>query len=128
MAIMVGIGRGAKQGILVRDAEVLETLHKADTLVIDKTGTLTEGRPRLTKTTALSARNESDVLCWAASVESHSEHPLAAALVEKAKNDGLALRRSPISNRPLGWEWKERSMGTRLSSVDSNSCWRKKSR
>jgi Cu+-exporting ATPase len=96
MAIMVGMGRGAKQGILVRDAEVLETLHKADSLVIDKTGTLTEGKPRLTQTTALSARNESEVLRWAASVESHSEHPLGAALVQKAKDDGLAL--APVAN------------------------------
>jgi Cu+-exporting ATPase len=91
MAIIVGMGRGAEHGILVRDAESLETLHEADTLVIDKTGTLTEGKPRLTRITAFGSWQESDLLRWAASVEAASEHPLGAAVVRKAKDDGLPL-------------------------------------
>ena len=91
MAVMVGMGRGAEQGILVRDAEALETLHKADTLVIDKTGTLTEGKPRVTQTTAFADWKESDLIRWAASIEVKSEHPLGTAIVQEAQSKNLAL-------------------------------------
>src|SRR5579872_2814749 len=76
MSIMVGTGRGARAGVLIKNAEALETMAKVDTLVIDKTGTLTEGRPRVTRVVAL-AGSEDDLLRRAASLEQASEHPLA---------------------------------------------------
>src|SRR5690606_32537331 len=79
MSIMVGVGRGAQTGVLVRDAAALERLEKVDALVIDKTGTLTEGRPQVTKVLALGELSEDDVLRLAASLERASEHPLALA-------------------------------------------------
>jgi len=81
MAIMVGTGRGATAGVLFRDAEALETLRNADTLVVDKTGTLTEGKPKLVVVEALAGFDESLVLRIAAGLERASEHPLAAAIV-----------------------------------------------
>jgi Cu+-exporting ATPase len=84
MSIMVGTGRGASTGVLIRNAEALETLEKVDTLIVDKTGTLTEGKPRLT-----SVVGDPDILRLAASLEIASEHPLASAIVEGAR--GLAL-------------------------------------
>ncbi len=91
MSIMVGVGRGAKDGVLVKDAEVLETMEKIDTVVVDKTGTLTEGRPRLTACLPVQSISEDDVLRWAAAVEHHSEHPLGHAIVEAAKARDLML-------------------------------------
>jgi Cu+-exporting ATPase len=91
MAILVGTGRGAEHGILVRDAEALELLHRADTLVMDKTGTLTEGKPRLTALEVTGDFNDADVLCLAASLERGSEHPLAEAVVRGATERGIAL-------------------------------------
>jgi Cu+-exporting ATPase len=91
MAIMVGTGRGAESGVLIRDAQALEALHKADTLVVDKTGTLTEGRPRVIAVEALPRHSADEMLRVAASLERASEHPLAAALVEEAKARGLTL-------------------------------------
>ncbi len=85
MSIMVGVGRGAGEGILVRDAEALETMEKVDTLVVDKTGTLTEGKPRLTTVVAAESFDERTVLQLAASLEKASEHPLAAAILAGAK-------------------------------------------
>ncbi|QDU07443.1 heavy metal translocating P-type ATPase [Gimesia aquarii] len=85
MSIMVGVGRGAKQGILIKNAEVLETLEKVDTLVVDKTGTLTEGKPRLTECIPAGNFAENELLQLAASVEKHSEHPLSEAVVLAAK-------------------------------------------
>lgn len=85
MAIMVGTGRGAQAGVLVRNAEALETLEKIDTLVVDKTGTLTEGKPKLVSIGALNGRDETELLRLAASLEQASEHPLAAAIVAAAK-------------------------------------------
>jgi Cu+-exporting ATPase len=90
MSIMVGVGRGARLGILIRDAEALERLEKIDTLAIDKTGTLTEGKPRLTAIAAAPGHAENDLLRLAASVESASEHPLAAAILAGAKKRNLA--------------------------------------
>jgi heavy metal translocating P-type ATPase len=91
MSIMVGVGRGATEGVLIKDAEALELMEKVDTLVIDKTGTLTEGRPRLTIVEALGGMKQDDLLRFAASVESVSEHPLAAAIVRGAAERKLAL-------------------------------------
>jgi Cu+-exporting ATPase len=91
MSIMVAIGRGAKEGVLVKNAEVLEVMEKLDTLVVDKTGTLTEGRPRLTDIIATSPFNDAELLRFAASVEQSSEHPLAGAVVQAAKERDLAL-------------------------------------
>src|SRR5207245_3654938 len=81
MAIMVGTGKGAETGVLFRNAEALEHLHKADTLAVDKTGTLTEGKPRLTTIEVVSG-TEDEVLRLAASLERGSEHPLATAVVQ----------------------------------------------
>ncbi|NIV49244.1 MAG: HAD-IC family P-type ATPase, partial [Gammaproteobacteria bacterium] len=92
MSIMVGTGRGAQAGVLVRDAEALELLEKADVLVVDKTGTLTEGKPRLTSVVPANGHNEETVLAWAAAVERGSEHPLAAAVVEGADERGVPFR------------------------------------
>src|SRR5439155_810333 len=91
MAIMVGMGKGAESGVLFRDAEALETLHRADVLVVDKTGTLTEGKPRLAVVEPLAGFSEEEVLRVAASLERGSEHPLAAALVQGAAARGLPL-------------------------------------
>jgi Cu+-exporting ATPase len=91
MSIMVGVGRGATEGVLIKDAEVLETLERVDTIVIDKTGTLTEGRPRLTECIPAAPTSEEELLRFAASVELHSEHPLARAIVEAAKERGITI-------------------------------------
>ncbi|HEX7125216.1 MAG TPA: copper-translocating P-type ATPase, partial [Thermodesulfobacteriota bacterium] len=91
MSIMVGTGRGATAGVLVRDAEALETLAKVDTLVVDKTGTLTEGRPKLSEVEPAPGFDEEVVLRLAASLEQGSEHPLAAAILAGARARGLAL-------------------------------------
>ena len=85
MSIMVGVGRGAKEGVLIKNAEALEILQKADTLIIDKTGTLTEGRPTLTETVLLGSMPEEDAATLVASLEQQSEHPLARVVVNTAK-------------------------------------------
>jgi Cu+-exporting ATPase len=91
MAIMVGVGRGAQEGILVKSAEALEHLEKITTLVVDKTGTLTEGKPRLGEIVVVGGFDQSELLHLAASLEQASEHPLAAAMVAGAKAKNLAL-------------------------------------
>ncbi len=91
MSIMVGTGRGATAGVLIRNAEALETLEKVDTLIVDKTGTLTEGKPRLESLVPLPGQDENQLLRCAASLERASEHPLAAAIVAGAEKRGLAL-------------------------------------
>ena len=91
MSIMVGIGRGAKEGILIKDAEVLETLENVDTVVVDKTGTLTEGRPKLTECVPVEPWSEDELLRLAASVEQNSEHPLAHAIVEGARERQIVV-------------------------------------
>jgi heavy metal translocating P-type ATPase len=91
MAIMVGIGRGAQTGILVKSAEALEQLHRARVLVIDKTGTLTEGKPTLVRIERRGARSEEECLRLAASLEQASEHPLATAIVKAARERHLTL-------------------------------------
>jgi Cu+-exporting ATPase len=90
-AIMVGTGRGAEQGILIKGGESLETAHKVDTIVFDKTGTLTKGEPRLTDIAAVATFADRDVLFYAASVEKVSEHPLGEAVVKMAGERGVAL-------------------------------------
>jgi P-type Cu+ transporter len=91
MSIMVGTGRGARAGVLVKNAEALELMEKVDTLVVDKTGTLTEGKPRLASLVAIGAIDENELLRLAASLERGSEHPLAAAIVKGAEERGLKL-------------------------------------
>ncbi|MTV16391.1 MULTISPECIES: heavy metal translocating P-type ATPase [Bradyrhizobium] len=90
MSIMVGVGRGAHSGILIRDAQALERMEAIDTLVIDKTGTLTEGKPKVVRVIAAAGFGESDLLCIAASVEQGSEHPLAQAVIAAARERKLA--------------------------------------
>ncbi|MGA9665940.1 MAG: heavy metal translocating P-type ATPase [Gallionella sp.] len=92
MSIMVGTGRGATAGVLIKNAEALETMEKVNTLVVDKTGTLTEGKPRLMSVVALTNFDESTVLRLGASLERASEHPLAAAIVNGAQEKNLALK------------------------------------
>ncbi|MEK6324902.1 MAG: copper-translocating P-type ATPase [Acidobacteriota bacterium] len=91
MSIMVGTGRGAAAGVLFKNAEALEVLEKVDTLIVDKTGTLTEGKPRLTSVVPLNGTTESELLRFAASVERGSEHPLAAAIVAGAQQRNVRL-------------------------------------
>ncbi len=91
MSIMVGIGRGSKSGILIKDAASLEILEKVDTLVVDKTGTLTQGRPALTEVVSLDGFNDSDILTLSAALEKGSEHPLAEAILRSAEEKGLDL-------------------------------------
>ena len=96
VAIMVGTGKAAEQGILIKSAEALEMLHKVDTVVLDKTGTVTEGKPRLTDLLCLNGTTEEELLCLAASVEHRSEHPLARAITEEAQARHISLR--PVSS------------------------------
>jgi Cu+-exporting ATPase len=91
MAIMVGTGRGAGAGVLVKNAEALERLENVDTLIVDKTGTLTEGKPRLVQVQARAPFTEDDVLRFGAAVEQGSEHPLAAAIVAGARERGVTV-------------------------------------
>jgi Cu+-exporting ATPase len=91
MSIMVATGRGAHEGVLVRNAQALETLEKVDTLMVDKTGTLTEGKPRLTDVIAVEGVSESELLVAVASLERASEHPLAAAIVAGAEERKVTL-------------------------------------
>ena len=91
MSIMVAMGRGATTGVLFRNAEAIETLRKVDTLVVDKTGTLTEGKPRLVSLTPLGGAAAADLLRFAAALERGSEHPLAIAVVKGAEDRGVAI-------------------------------------
>lgn len=96
ISIMVGIGRGAEAGVLIKNAEALERMEKVNTLVVDKTGTLTEGHPKLTRIITVEEFKEDDVLAWAAALEHNSEHPLAKAIVVAAKERNMSL--TPVSN------------------------------
>jgi Cu+-exporting ATPase len=91
MSIMVGTGRGAAAGVLIKNAEALEVLEKIDTLVVDKTGTLTEGKPSVVSVLPVPGRDEGEILCLAASLERGSEHPLAAAILKGAEERGVEL-------------------------------------
>jgi Cu+-exporting ATPase len=102
MSIMVGVGRGAQSGVLIKNAEALEHMEKVDTLVVDKTGTLTEGKPAVTAIVPASGFSESDVLRLAASVERASEHPLAVAIVRAAEARGIATTIVSDFDSPTG--------------------------
>ena len=91
MAVMVGTGRGAHAGILIRNAEALETFRKVNTLIVDKTGTLTEGKPQLTSVAPINGFSEPELLGLVAGIERASEHPLAAAIVRGAESRGIAI-------------------------------------
>lgn len=102
MSIMVGVGRGAELGVLIKNAEALERLEKVDTLVVDKTGTLTEGRPSVTAIVPDNGIDANDVLRLAAGVERASEHPLALAIVEAAERAGLTTPAVTDFDSPVG--------------------------
>ena len=102
MSIMVGVGRGAAAGVLIKNAEALERMEKIDTLVVDKTGTLTEGKPKVVAIVAAAGFDETDILLLAASVERASEHPLADAIVRAAKERHLDLGRVEEFDSPTG--------------------------
>jgi Cu+-exporting ATPase len=102
MSIMVGVGRGAQAGVLIKNAEALERMERVDTLVVDKTGTLTEGKPKVTATVAAAGFEESEILRLAASVELASEHPLADAIVRSARERQLELGKVEEFDSPTG--------------------------
>jgi heavy metal translocating P-type ATPase len=102
MSIMVGVGRGARAGILVKSAEALERMERVDTLVIDKTGTLTEGRPKVVAVVPTHGLDENEILRIAAAIESRSEHPIAHAIVQAATERGIVLPDVRGFNSPTG--------------------------
>jgi P-type Cu+ transporter len=102
MSIMVGVGRGAQAGVLIRDAEALERMEKVDTIIVDKTGTLTEGKPSVTSIIMADGQDESELLRLTASVEQASEHPLAVAIVKAAKERKLELAKVMGFDSPSG--------------------------
>lgn len=102
MSIMVGVGRGARLGVLIKNAEALERMEKVDTLVVDKTGTLTQGRPAVTDTFAAPGFDPDEILRWAAGVERASEHPLAQAIVAAATERGVGVPDVDSFEAPAG--------------------------
>lgn len=102
MAIMAGVGLGARHGVLIKNAEALERMEKIDTLIFDKTGTLTEGRPAVVGVDVVAGGDETEILRLAASLESRSEHPLGAAIVAAAKDRELAIAEPAEFDSPLG--------------------------
>ena len=102
MSIMVGVGRGAQSGVLIKNAEALEHMEKVDTLLIDKTGTLTEGKPAVTAIVTAAGFSETEVLRLAASVERASEHPLAVAIVRASEKRGIATATVADFDSPTG--------------------------
>ncbi|OZA78489.1 MAG: haloacid dehalogenase, partial [Azorhizobium sp. 39-67-5] len=102
MSIMVGVGRGAGLGVLIKNAEALERFERIDTLVVDKTGTLTEGKPKVTALKAAEGMDEAELLRLAATLERASEHPLAAAIVAAALERNLALGTAEDFDSPVG--------------------------
>jgi P-type Cu+ transporter len=102
MSIMVGVGRGAQSGVLIKNAEALERFEKVDTLVVDKTGTLTEGKPKVVAVRTIPGQPEPELLLLAASLERGSQHPLAAAIVEAAREQGLSLTQAADFDAPTG--------------------------
>ena len=116
MSIMIGTGKGAQNGILIKNAEALETFENVDTVVVDKTGTLTEGKPRLVMVAPAEGFGEDDLLALAAAVEQPSEHPLAAAVVSGAKERGLTLASAEHFNSVTG-EGAEAMVGARRVAI-----------
>jgi Cu+-exporting ATPase len=102
LSIMVGVGRGAQAGVLIKNADALERMEKIDTLVVDKTGTLTEGKPKVTAIVAAAGFEEQELLRLAASIERASEHPLASAIVQAAAERGLSLSAVREFDSPTG--------------------------
>src|SRR5664279_2962760 len=102
MSIMVGVGRGAQAGVLIKNAEALERMERVNTLVVDKTGTLTEGKPKVVAIVAAAGFEESEILRLAASVERASEHPLADAIVRAAKERNIDLGKVEEFESPTG--------------------------
>lgn len=102
MSIMVGVGRGAQNGVLIRNAEALERMEKVDTVVVDKTGTLTEGKPQVTKLVPANGFSEEDLMRYAGGLEKGSEHPLAHAILDKAKAMELNLPDAEDFDSPNG--------------------------
>jgi len=102
VAIMVGTGKGASLGILIKSAEALETAHKVNAVVLDKTGTITEGRPKVTDIVALQGLSRQELLQIAASIEKPSEHPLAEAILEKAREEQISLKETADFNAVSG--------------------------
>jgi Cu+-exporting ATPase len=102
MSIMVGVGRGAQAGVLIKNAEALERMERIDTLVVDKTGTLTEGKPKVVAIVPVAGFAEDELLLLAASVERASEHPLADAIVRTAKERGVELKPVEAFDSPTG--------------------------
>ncbi|MCA1492048.1 copper-translocating P-type ATPase [Ensifer sp. NBAIM29] len=102
MSIMVGVGKGASLGVLIKNAEALERFEKVDTLVVDKTGTLTEGKPKVTSIVAVDGVSENELLRLAGTLERSSEHPLAAAIVEAAGERRVALATAENFDSPVG--------------------------
>ncbi len=102
MSIMVGVGRGAQSGVLIKNAEALERMEKVDTIVIDKTGTLTEGRPKVTAIRPQPGFDEAEILRFAATLERGSEHPLATAIVSAATERGITLSTATDFDSPVG--------------------------
>jgi Cu+-exporting ATPase len=116
MSIMVGVGRGAQAGVLIKNAEALERMEKIDTLVVDKTGTLTEGKPAVVAIRVVeNGLSETDLLRLAASLERASEHPLAAAVVAAAQAKGLPLSEPTDVDQPVGKGVTGRVEGRRLA-------------
>ncbi len=128
MSIMFGVGRGARTGVLIRDAEALERMEKVDTLVVDKTGTLTEGKPAVTAVSAAAGFDETELLRLAASVEKASEHPLAQAIVAAAQARGIATASVENFDSPVGrgrtWHGRGPSCGTRQRHLHARA-WRR---
>jgi Cu+-exporting ATPase len=126
MSIMVGVGRGAHAGVLVKSAEALERMEKVDTLVIDKTGTLTEGKPKVVAVRPAAGFDADDLLRLAASLEQSSEHPLAAAIVRAAKERSLTLAQANDFDSPNGKgvtgaiEGRRVALGNRLLMEESH--------
>lgn len=125
MSIMVGIGQGARAGILIKNAESLEHMEKINTLVVDKTGTLTEGRPVLTHIMTTDGVDENEVLTLAASLEHNSEHPQAFAIVTAAKEKNIALEPVTNFNAPTG-KGVIGTIGRRLIAIGNDKLMREK--
>jgi Cu+-exporting ATPase len=123
MSIMVGVGRGAQSGVLIKNAEALEHMEKVDTLVIDKTGTLTEGKPAVTAIVPTSSYAEAEVLRLAASVERASEHPLAIAIVRAAEGRGISTARVNDFDSPTGKGVLGKVEGKRITIGNASSEW-----
>lgn len=124
MSIMTGTGKGAQHGILIRNAEALETLEKIDTLVVDKTGTLTMGKPDLVAVTPRNGLDETDFLSAVAAVEAGSEHPLAHAIVEGAKARGVTFQAASDLSSTTG-EGVEARVGSRMVAIGNEKLMRR---